>query len=285
MLPHEFELIDKFLKDKGLEHLKCKQLYKRKYSEVVAILNLFFNLPEEQKELFMPLLTSTIWNSNPENVRAIFDIFSNLTEEQEKLFRPLLTSNIWESNPENIRAIFDIFSNLTKEQTVLFKPLLKSTIWNSNPENVRAIFDIFSNLREEQEKLFRPLLKSTIWNSNPENVIAIINSKIWQNSLYKKLLTKSIWTKSIIKIEKIIETMEELKLHEYITASCLNLSPIQIKALYHYMKENNILVIIDDKLNPLFNVAPSRMLKRYGVNLKQLVAKEKERELKKVLSK
>jgi len=176
MLPYEYELIDKLLESKGLNHLKSKRLYKRKYSEVVAILNLFFNLTEEQKELFMPLLTSNIWNSNPENVKAI------------------------------------------------------------------------------------------------------INCKIWKNSLYSHLLSKSIWNKSINKIESVIETMEELKLERYITIACLNLSPIQIKALYHYMQENNISVIISDKLNPLFNIAPSIMLKRYGINLKQLVAKERELE-------
>ena len=278
---YEYELIDKFLKDKGLEHLKCKQLYQRKYSEVVAILNLFLNLPEEQKKLFMPLLTSNIWHSNLENVRAIFDIFSNLREERESLFKPLLTSTIWNSNPENVRAIFDIFSNLREEQESLFKPLLTSNIWKSNPKNVSAIFDIFSNLTKEQKEVFMPLLTSNIWNSNPENIKAIIESKIWENNLYRKLLTKSIWNKSITKIEKIIETIEKLKLEKYITASCLNLSPIQIKALYHYMKCNNIPAIIDGKLNPLFNLAPSLMLKRYRVNLKELV----ERELESGLSK
>jgi len=210
MLPYEYELIDKLLESKGLNHLKSKRLYKRKYSEVVAILNLFFNLTEEQEKIFMPLLTSTIWQSNPENVKAIFNIFSNLTEEQKELFMPLLTP--------------------------------------------------------------------TIWSSNPDNVKAIINCKIWENSLYSHLLSKSIWNKSINKIESVIETMEELKLERYITIACLNLSPIQIKALYHYMQENNISVIISDKLNPLFNIAPSIMLKRYGINLKQLVAKERELE-------
>ena len=210
MLPYEYELIDKLLESKGLNHLKSKRLYKRKYSEVVAILNLFFNLTEEQEKIFMPLLTSNIWQSNPENVKAIFNIFSNLTEEQKELFMPLLTP--------------------------------------------------------------------TIWSSNPDNVKAIINCKIWENSLYSHLLSKSIWNKSINKIESVIETMEELKLERYITIACLNLSPIQIKALYHYMQENNISVIISDKLNPLFNIAPSIMLKRYGINLKQLVAKERELE-------
>ena len=244
MLPYEYELIDKLLENKGLNHLKSKRLYKRKYSEVVAILNLFFNLTEEQKELFMPLLTSNIWQSNFKNVKAIFNIFSNLTEEQKELFMPLLTP----------------------------------TIWSSNPDNVKAIFNIFSNLTEEQKELFMPLLTSTIWSSNPDNVKAIINCKIWENSLYSHLLSKSIWNKSINKIESVIETMEELKIERYITPSCLNLSPIQIKALYHYMQENNISVIISDKLNPLFNIAPSIMLKRYGINLKQLVAKERELE-------
>ena len=57
--------------------------------------------------------------------------------------------------------------------------------------------------------------------------------------------------------------MEELKLEEYITPTCLKLSSIQIIALYNYIKENNIPIIIDDKLNPIFNLAPSIMLKRY----------------------
>ena len=281
MKHYEYELIDKLLKEKGLEHLKCKRLYQRKYSEVVAILNLFFNLPEEKKELFLPLLSSTIWNSNLENIKEIFDIFSSLSEKQEALFKPLLTSNIWQSNPDNVRAIFDIFSNLPEDQKKLFMPLLTSNIWNSNPRDVKAIIDIISNLPEDQKELFKPLLTSTIWISNPENVRAIIESKIWDNALYRKLLTKSIWNKSITKIENVIETMEELKIEKYITPTCLSLSPIQIKALYHYMKENNILVIIDGKLNPLFNVSPSIMLKRYGVNLKELVERERENGLSK----
>ena len=152
MLPYEYELIDKLLESKGLNHLKSKRLYKRKYSEVVAILNLFLNLTEEQKELFMPLLTSNIWNSNLDNVKAIIDIFSKISkdEKQKELFIPLLTSTIWSSNSEDVKAIFNIFSNLTEEQKELFMPLLTSTIWQSNPDNVKAIFNIFSNLTDRK---------------------------------------------------------------------------------------------------------------------------------------
>ena len=120
MKPYEYKLIDKLLEEKGLNHLKSNLLYKRKYSEVVDILNLFFNLSEEQKELFMPLLTSNIWQSNPQNVKAVFDIFSLLNkegnEELKTLFGPILTQNIWNSNPRDVKTIFDIFSNLSEEQ-------------------------------------------------------------------------------------------------------------------------------------------------------------------------
>ena len=244
MLPFERELIDKLLKEKGLTHLKCNYLYQRSYKDVQAIINIFSNLSEEQKLIFMPLLTSNIWNSNSIEVQNIIDIFSNLSEEQKNIFMPTLSS----------------------------------TIWNSNSIEVQNIIDIFSNLSEEQKNIFMPTLSSTIWISNSKNINQIINSKIWKNKLYTHLLSKSIWTKNITKIEKIIELMEELGLENYITISCLSFSPLQIKALYNYLIMNNYDVIIDNKLNPIFNVSPTTLLKRYGINLKELVKQEKEKE-------
>ena len=82
MLPYEIELIDKLLKERKLEFLKCKRIYKSKYSTVLTILNLSI----WEKEEFKHLLTSNIWNSNPDNIQAIVNIFSNLDEEQKKNF-------------------------------------------------------------------------------------------------------------------------------------------------------------------------------------------------------
>lgn len=279
MLPYERELIDKLLKDRGLEHLKSNFLYKRKYSEVLNVLN----LPYWKNNLYKHLLTPTIWNSNYQEITTIINIFSNLTEEQKIIFMPLLTSNIWNSSSNEVSKIIGIFTILNKKQKELFYPTLTSNIWSSNPNDIKAIIDIFSNLNDNQKKVFIPFLSSTIWRSSPENIKAIINSKIWEQ--FPNLLSKSIWTKNINKIEKIIEIMQELGIEKYTTITCLNLAPIQIKALYNFMIKNNIDVIIDDKLNPIFNLTPSKMLTQYGINLKALVAIEKEREIENGLSK
>lgn len=232
MLPYEYELINKVLKERGLEHLKSKYLYKRSYQEVIRILD----LPE--------------WN-NPK-------------------FKHLFTSNIWLTNSENIKAILA----LKEWDNPLFKPLFTASIWNSNPDKIKMILE----LEEWNNPLFQKILTPNIWNSNYENVKAIITSKLWQDNRFKHLLSKSIWNKNIKKIEKVVETMIKLSLEDYITIKCLNLSPIQIRALYKYLINNKIDVILDNKLNPIFNASPTVLLYRYGINLKQLVEEEKQKE-------
>ena len=64
MYPEERILIDKELKERNLEHLKCDYLYRHSYITVKEILDLScWSNPK-----FQGLLTSTIWNSNAEDI-------------------------------------------------------------------------------------------------------------------------------------------------------------------------------------------------------------------------
>lgn len=106
-------------------------------------------------------------------------------------------------------------------------------------------------------------------------IIKKLNLPYWDNPLYTKLLTPSIWIISLTRIEEGIKIAENLGLERYITLSFMRKSPTQIEAIYKYLKKHNIGIIINSKLNPIFNISPSFLRKEYGIDLKELVKEEK----------
>jgi len=61
-------------------------------------------------------------------------------------------------------------------------------------------------------------------------------------------------------------------------------SPSQNVALLNYLLSNNIEFVQNGKLNPIFNFQPGALLKKYGIDIKQLIVmypiEEKERKEK-----
>ena len=204
MYPEERILIDKELNKKKLEHLKCEHLYLRSYSTIIEILN----LPCWHNPKFQGLLTSSIWNSNAQEIQTIL----SLKEWKDPKFQGLLTSSIWKSG-----------------------------------------------VKEIQTKLLL---------------------SYWEVEKYNKLLTPSIFTISNKRIVDAIEVAENFSIEEWITTSFLRKSKIQLLALIHYLQDNQIPLIINEKLHPVFSVAPSVLKKKYHINLKLLVEQEKIREVK-----
>ena len=51
-------------------------------------------------------------------------------------------------------------------------------------------------------------------------------------------------------------------------------------ALIHYVQDNQIPLIINEKLHPIFSAPPSVLKKKYQIDLKLLVEQEKIREVK-----
>ena len=166
----------------------------------------------------------------------------------------------------------------------LFADLLTSSIWNSTYDDIKNILMMkhpdqlhFPNKLIWDDERFAGLLTSSIWVTSYDNISVKVSLPVWSNPFYTHLLTPSIWTISTTKIEDAIKTFEELGLQKYITTSVLRRSSIQIKALCHYLIEHKIPIIKDDKLHSIFNVAPSLLKVRYGIDMKLLVAQEKER--------
>jgi len=240
-------LIDIYLKKIGREDLNCDKLYERSYNYVVDILE----MPEWKDPRFAKLLTSTIWHSNYEDVKDILSMphpnDSNKLIWDDERFANLLTSNIWHSNYGDVKNILSM----------------------KHPDDPnRLIWD---------DERFADLLTSSIWHDLSDNLLNKLSLPCWKDSKYSHLLVPSIWSISTKRILDSIELFEKLGIEEFITISSMRKSPIQIMALYHYLEENGISIVIDGKLNAVFNIAPVLLKKRYGIDLKTLVDKERER--------
>lgn len=112
-----------------------------------------------------------------------------------------------------------------------------------------------------------------------KEVVSILSLPYWEktdaqgNLIYKKLLTSSIWALNTKKIEETIEILEEYGLGKYITISIMRKAKKQIIALIEYLIENKLPVIINEKLNPIFNVSPSVLKRKYNLDIKELEKK------------
>ena len=73
----------------------------------------------------------------------------------------------------------------------------------------------------------------------------------------------------------VIELFKALNLEDYLTPAVLKRSIKQIKALVMYCNVNNIPLINKGKLNSLFKIVPSRLKKRYGIDVKLLIEEYK----------
>ena len=74
-----------------------------KASDIGVRVQKVLEMPEWNEEQFQGLLTSTIWNSNYEDIQKILEI----PEWNEEKFQELLTSNIWKNNYETIQKVID----------------------------------------------------------------------------------------------------------------------------------------------------------------------------------
>ena len=262
MYVSEFEMIKDILRKRGLEHLICEYLSYRRFSCVVDILD----MKEWKNESFRPLLTSNIWNANLKMVEKVL----KMEEWKDEKFRPLLTSNIWQANLEIVEKVL----KMEEWEDEKFRPLLTSNIWKANPEMVEKVL----KMEEWKDEKFEHLLTATIWHSSIEDIKKRLDLPYWSNPVYKNLLSSTIWAISIKRIEDIIQLFENLGLEKYIKISHLRKSSIQIKALYHYLIDHNIDIIIDNKLHPVFCFPPIVLKQKYGIELSKLVKLEKERE-------
>ena len=186
-----------------------------------------------------------------------------MSEWEDPKYQSLLTPSIWLSTYEKIRIILSI----AEWEDPKYQNLLAPSIWATNYEEKKKIL----TMPEWEDPKYQSLLTPSIWHSTYEKIRIILGMPEWNNPKYSHLLKPSMLPVKINKIREIIALFEELGLSDYLTNSIFLKSIKQIKVTYDYLIENNIPVIINDKLNPLFNCSKAIMLKYYGINLDELM--------------
>ena len=148
-----------------------------------------------------------------------------------------------------------------------YQGLLTSNIWNSNYEEIKKILE----MPEWEDPKFQGLLTSTIWTSNYENVVEKLHLPVWNNPKYESLLTPTIFVIKSSNILENIKIFEEYGIEDYITANAIRKNPIELRKLLDYLVENNISLVIDNKLNKVINATKKDMKEKYGIDIKYIM--------------
>ena len=189
-----------------------------------------------------------------------------MPEWEEPKYQNLLAPSIWLTNYEEIKKILA----MPEWEDPKYQSLLTPNIWHTNYEEIKKILD----MPEWSNPKYQSLLTPTIWKTKFEKINNIIHMPELDNPKYAHLLKVTMLNINIKKIREIIALFEELGLSDYLTNNIFVRSIKQTKAIYDYLIENNIPVIINGKLNPLFNCSKAIMLKRYGINLDELMNRD-----------
>ena len=213
---------------------------------------------KEYPELFT---SQTLAKSNIERIQDI------INSKEFKEHRELFTSEtLAHSNIEKIQGI--IKSEEFKKYPELFT---STTLANAKIEDIQKI------IKSEEFKEHRDLFTSTtLAHAKIEDISELLKMPYWKDDRYKKLLTSSIVSKSkqmLKKLPILFKMAEQYQIENYINTSFLLFSPSQNYALINYLLDNNLPLVIDNKLNTIFGKQPNVLKKKYKIDLKELMNK------------
>ena len=151
------------------------------------------------------------------------------------------------------------------------KLFTSTTLAQSNVEKIQAI------INSEEFKKYPELFTSQVLaHAKIEDISELLKMPCWSDERYKKLLTSTIVARSkqmLKKLPILFEMAEEYQIENYINTSFLSLSPSQNYALINYLLDNNLPLVIDNKLNTIFGKQPIVLKKKYGIDIKELMKK------------
>ena len=219
-------------------------------------------LNSEEFKKYPKLFTSTtLAQSNAEKIREM------LNSDEFKKYPELFTSQtLSHSNVEKIQVIIN--SKEFKEHRELFT---SSTLAHSNIEKIQAI------INSDEFKKYPELFTSQVLaRAKIEDISELLKMPYWSDERYKNLLTSTIVARSkqmLKKLPILFEMAEEYQIENNINTSFLTLSPSQNYALINYLLDNNLPLVIDNKLNTIFGKQPIVLKKKYGIDIKELMKK------------
>ena len=148
-----------------------------------------------------------------------------------------------------------------------FRGLLTTNIWSSNIDTIEKVL----KMPEWEDKKFQKLLTPSIWTSKYKAIKDKLYLPYWDNPDYQRLLSPSIFVISIKNINGAISLFEKYKIGRFITTDCLRKNTKSLKALFEYMTDNDIPLLIEKgntvKLNPIIGSSKKVLKEKYNIDL------------------
>ena len=104
-----------------------------------------------------------------------------------------------------------------------------------------------------------------------ENVVEKLHLPVWNNPKYESLLTPTIFAIKSSNILENIKIFEEYGIEDYITTNAIRKNPIELRKLLGYLVQNNISLVVDNKLNKVINATKKVMKEKYGIDIKYIM--------------
>ena len=273
--------------------LKSKEY--KEHPELFTSTVLAYSTPEKIIEILKSKEYTVLAHSTPEKICEILG--SKEYEEHSELFTPtvladsdleqiqkIINSDEFKKYPKLFTSEVLAHSTLEKIQKIINSDEFRSypylftseVLAHGTLEKIQKIIN--SDEFRKYSHLFTPQVLS---RTNIEHVTILLNMPYWQDKRFKNLLSSTIVANSkkmIIKIPILIEMAEYYGIDEFLSSSFFVKSPSQNFALINYLKDTNYKLIIDGKLNPLFQKPITILKQKYGIDIKELMTKYPYRE-------
>ena len=275
----EFEAQPEMFTSTTLAHAKLKEIQNIiKSDEFKEHPELFTSetLAYAKLEEIQKIIQSREFKERPE-------LFTSTTLAHAKLkeIQNIIKSDEFNAHPELFtsetlaRANFEEIQKIIQSREFKEHPKLftSQTLARAKFEEIQKI--IKSDEFKAHPKLFT---SETLAHAKLEEIQELLQMDCWNDKRYSGLLTSSIVAKSksmISKLPFLFRLAEENNIDNFLNTSFLLFSPSQNYALIQYLKENNLPLVIDGKLNPIFGKQPGLLKKKYNIDIKVLIQKYK----------
>ena len=220
------------------------------------------------------ILHSKEYEEHPELFTSTTLAFATLEDIQK-----ILHSKEYEGHPELFTS--KVLAHAKIED---IQKLLHSKEYEEHPELFTSTTLAFATLEDIQKILHSKEYKAhpelftstTLSFAKIEDIQKLLSMDCWNDERYKKLLTSSVVARSksmILRLPILFNLAEEYGLTDYLNTSFILVSPNQNYALIKYLEENNLKLIIDGKLNPVFGKAEGLLKKKYNIDIKTCMKK------------
>ena len=242
---------------------------------------------EEHPEMFT---STTLAQAKLEDIQKILqskeyqehpELFTSEVLAKAKLedIQKILQSKEYQEHPELFTS-----TTLAKAKLEDIQKILQSKEYQEHPELftsevlAKAKLEDIQKILQSKESQEHPELftSEVLARAKIEDIEKLLQLPYWVDEKYERLLTSSVIANSksmIKKLPNLIKLAEYYEIDEFINFGYLKSSPSQNFALINYLLENNIPLIVNNKLNSVFSITSGVLKKKYGIDLKEEMLK------------